>query len=291
MTGGRTPRAVVAGFDDAPHARPAVLWAAGEAARRGLALVLVHAVESMAAAPAGRGASGRGDRLPRDPGALLDDAAEEVRRARPGLRVTSVVVPGSPADALLDRAGDAAVVVVGTHGRGGFTGLLLGSVSLKVAAHAPCPVVVARGDVRRDPAREVVVAVQDERDQEAVRFALASARQRHGAGVRVVHAWHPLADTGLLVPLDTDLEDTEREQRRLISGALGPVGEYPAVPLETELVSGSAASAVVDASAHASLVVVGGHHRRGGRFGPRLGSVAHAALHHAQCPVAVVPVA
>ena len=77
------------------------------------------------------------------------DAQETVRRMLrqigrdvAGLQVEIEAVRGDAAPALLSAAGDAALLVVGTRGRGGFKGLLLGSVSAKVTHHAPCPVVV-----------------------------------------------------------------------------------------------------------------------------------------------------
>jgi nucleotide-binding universal stress UspA family protein len=59
-------------------------------------------------------------------------------------RVSQHVVMGHPAKVLLDAAADASLLVVGSRGRGGFTGVLLGSVSQYVVARAACPVVVVR---------------------------------------------------------------------------------------------------------------------------------------------------
>jgi nucleotide-binding universal stress UspA family protein len=59
-----------------------------------------------------------------------------------GIEVESLVEPRNPADALLDAARDAGLLVVGTRGHGGFKGLLLGSVSQQASNHAPCPVVI-----------------------------------------------------------------------------------------------------------------------------------------------------
>ncbi len=59
-----------------------------------------------------------------------------------GIEVESIVEPRNAADALLDAARDAGLLVVGTRGHGGFKGLLLGSVSQQASHHAPCPVVI-----------------------------------------------------------------------------------------------------------------------------------------------------
>lgn len=73
---------------------------------------------------------------------LGDEAASLVRR----------VAQGHPVTALLDAAAGADLLVVGSRGHGGFTGMLLGSVSEHVVAHAPCVVVVVRSPVRGDDA-------------------------------------------------------------------------------------------------------------------------------------------
>lgn len=62
----------------------------------------------------------------------------------PDVVVDRFVTEGSPASALLERAGAARLVIVGARGRGGFTGLLLGSTSQALIHHSPCPVMVLR---------------------------------------------------------------------------------------------------------------------------------------------------
>jgi len=75
---------------------------------------------------------------------VVEDAAEQVRAGHPALEVWAHALEGSPADLLVERSAQAALLVVGTRGRGGFTGLLLGSVSQQCVTHARCPVVVVR---------------------------------------------------------------------------------------------------------------------------------------------------
>lgn len=74
--------------------------------------------------------------------AILKDHADLIGRRPADSSVTSAVVEGGAAVALLDAAADASLLVVGSRGHGGFTGLLLGSVSQQCTAHAVCPVVV-----------------------------------------------------------------------------------------------------------------------------------------------------
>jgi nucleotide-binding universal stress UspA family protein len=132
----------VVGVDDSRGARVALRWAAQHAAATGGRLRVVHAYEFPVAwidayAPelpqwterAQRGAEELAEKVVSD---VLGSGARE------GVEVAAV--EGNPADVLHDESRDAAVVVVGS--RGGFTGLLLGSVSQRVAQHAACPVVI-----------------------------------------------------------------------------------------------------------------------------------------------------
>jgi nucleotide-binding universal stress UspA family protein len=75
---------------------------------------------------------------------VLAEAVDAVLDEADGVKVEPVGVCGSPAAALIERTMDADLVVVGSRGLGGFAGLLLGSVSEKVARHAACPVVIVR---------------------------------------------------------------------------------------------------------------------------------------------------
>ncbi|MHB1172934.1 MAG: universal stress protein [Lacisediminihabitans sp.] len=80
----------------------------------------------------------------------FEQAAEQVQAAAlkvvadGGVPVSGQVVQNSPAAALLDASRDADLLVVGSRGHGGFTGLLLGSVSAQVIHHAECPVLIVR---------------------------------------------------------------------------------------------------------------------------------------------------
>src|SRR5918994_233036 len=77
-------------------------------------------------------------------GDILSTAARRARKAAPALDISTALLVCSPAAALIDASHDAALVVAGHRGLGGFTGLLLGSVSVQTAAHADCPVVIVR---------------------------------------------------------------------------------------------------------------------------------------------------
>ncbi|MGW0758226.1 universal stress protein [Streptomyces sp. NPDC002814] len=268
---------VLVGVDDTPQAWLAADWAAREATLRGAALQVVHAVTDADERVRGAAAD------------LLEDARTRITTAHPGLRIDTVLGQGEPAEAVLTAAEDtdAGLIVLGTRGRGGFAGLLLGSVSLKVAAHAGRPVVVARGHTEKAGHDGIMAGVRDERDEVAVRFALAEAELR-GAPVRLVHAWSPLARAGLMVPQVSTLDDEQHAHAQVLKHAARPAAAYPRLRVEQELITGPPAGVLVEASAKAGLLVLPRHPAEG-RFGLRLGSVVHAVLHHADCPVAVVP--
>jgi nucleotide-binding universal stress UspA family protein len=142
---------VVVGVDGSDGSRRALRWAAREAAARGDALHLVHVwQEPQAYAPLGLGS------YPLDPEpiqqaarGLLDGLLAEAGELEPGLPVTGEVVEGAPAEALLDAARTAELLVVGSRGLGGFRSLLLGSVSQQVVHHARCPVVIVPDEEHR----------------------------------------------------------------------------------------------------------------------------------------------
>jgi len=76
----------------------------------------------------------------------LEHVVEHARSAHPGVAFDVTIAQGDAAPCLLERAKDADLLVVGTRGHGGFTGLLVGSVSMHCATHAHCPVVILRAE-------------------------------------------------------------------------------------------------------------------------------------------------
>jgi nucleotide-binding universal stress UspA family protein len=289
-----TPPPVVVGVDGSAAGDAALHWAVDEAARRGSPLRVVHALDRgdseafLLANPvfvaAQRAAAEQ----------VLDDAVDRACGRAPGLDVRPVLEVGFPAVVLLEQAGGGDVVVVGSRGRGGFAGLLLGSTSMRVVQHARGTVVVVRcttGDVAAGPSagRIVVGADGSPSDEPALRFAFDRARSR-GLGVTALRAWPPPA-----VYLDTPAahrwELLEKEAEAVLSADVEPWRvRYPQVDVVERVVFGSAGGALVAESAGAELVVVG-RRGRGGVAGLLLGSVGQTALHHARCPVAVVPAA
>ncbi|MGW7712443.1 universal stress protein [Streptomyces sp. NPDC054771] len=225
---------------------------------------------------------------------VVDTAAERVRRRHPGVDISAEATPEDAVIALLHEGHNAEALITGDRGRGGFTGLLLGSVGLAVAARAPCPVIVVRGDkagIEGGHKRILLGVGKPESGSAAVRFAFGEAGVRC-CELDAVRAWrcpsHNRAD-----PRRTASEHLYHKERAatLIDEAMAAsVQDHPTVRLHSAAVEGPAAKVLVRRSSAADLIVVGAHRRRG-HLGLQLGRVAHALLHHADCPVAVVPLA
>jgi nucleotide-binding universal stress UspA family protein len=133
---------VVVGVEDDGTMDAPLSVAAAEAEQRELPLVLVHAWSIPATLGVDFGASLPYDALIEAHTDIVARALDRVRSTHPSLDSSSVLMQGAAAPALVDAAKTAAVMVVGTHGRGAVAGLILGSVSHDVLLNMPCPVIV-----------------------------------------------------------------------------------------------------------------------------------------------------
>ncbi|WP_318211504.1 MULTISPECIES: universal stress protein [unclassified Streptomyces] len=286
-------REIVAGVDGSPESLAAADWAAREALHRDLPLRLVHAwrwepidlplIQDRATQ----------ERVAEE---VLREAEATIARRYPKLTLTAEVLGDTAVAALLGTEERAEMLAIGSRGHGAIAGFLLGSYGQQIIAGATRPVVAVRsrdGDPAEPPTGHVLVGQlgSPEDSAAALGFAFATAAAR-GASLRAVRAWSlpalyayspasmRLADeAGGLVPYE---ENALRE-------ALAPWREhYPDVPVTEHVELGSAGQVLLSHSGAAQLLVVGRRAKRGA-VGPRIGSVAHAALHLAPCPVAVVP--
>ncbi|GAA2873591.1 universal stress protein [Streptomyces mexicanus] len=284
---------VVVGVDGSDRSLTAVDWAVDEAARHGLPLRLVYA--SLWERYEGALPSAGGDRPPEQVRAenAIGTAAERARQRNPDAKVSADILPEDAVSALLDAGDSAFTLVLGSRGRGELKELLLGSVSLAVAARARCPVVVVRGDIAGlagSHERILLGAGDPGTSGEAVRFAFREAELR-GCVLDAVRAWRrPAHQTVGYLPADQDPGRGGQARAAAFLDELlrGAMADHPAVRVRGATVEGPAHRVLVDRSAAADLVIVGAR-RRVGYFGLQLGRTAHALLHHAQCPVAVVP--
>jgi nucleotide-binding universal stress UspA family protein len=282
---------VVVGVDGSASSLVAVDLAAREAAARKRPLCIVHAFiwpylnVPLDPSPYGPPEGGFRNEAKR----ILAAAYVRASAAAPGVEIDGELVTGDAAAVLIERSHSAALVVLGDRGLGGFTGLLVGSVAVQVAAHATGPIIVTRGTA--DPTAPVLLGVDGSPvNDPAVGFAFEAAALR-GVPIVALHAWsHPVATgPGDMLPLAYDIADVEAEETRVLAEALAGWHEkFPDVIVHRTVVHGSPRKALIEASHHAQLAVVGSR-GRGGFTGLLLGSVSQAMLHHAACPVAVVP--
>jgi len=133
---------VVVGVEDDITVDAPLAAGAAEADAQDLPVVLVHAWSIPATLGVDFGASVPFDALVEAHTEILTRAVDTVRSSHPALTVTGQLMQGAAAPALVAAAGSAAVLVVGTHGRGAVAGLILGSVSHDVLLNMPCPVIV-----------------------------------------------------------------------------------------------------------------------------------------------------
>jgi nucleotide-binding universal stress UspA family protein len=286
---------IVVGVDGSPGGRAALVWALAAAARSGAEVEVVSAVPvDTWTAPHLLDTAGveaiRSDTEARLRAsvaeAMVDPAVESV--AQDGaVPVRITVAPGDPAEALVARAGDAELLVVGSRGRGAVKSALLGSVALHCAAHAPCPVVVVHPGGAA-PAPRVVVGIEDSPvARSTLRKAVEHARTL-GASVEAVLVCQPVtywSDATVPVPpVGESLADARARADRIVVAVLG-TGPHPDVEVDVEI--GAPGEALVRRSAGAALLVVGSR-SRSRLAGLALGSVALHCVVHASCPVLVV---
>lgn len=287
-------RPITAGVDGSPESEAAAAWAAREAVRRGTPLRLVH-VGTPAPEPLALAADADAQaRWARD---LLEEAEQQIAERHRGLAVTTDVLDADgAADALLAVARDAELLALGSRGHGPLVGFLLGSVGQQVIARTERPVVLVRADDRaftEAAGREVVVGQEGEPQDsaEALEFAFRTAAAR-GASVRAVRAWSlppVFAYSAASLELLDEAGGMEPYEKKALGAALAPWRErFPDVPVVEHVEIGSAGQVLLSVAPRAQLLVVGRRARRTA-VGARIGSVAHAVLHHAPCPVAVVP--
>lgn len=270
---------IIVGYDGSVEAVPAVQWAARQAVLRGCSLHLVHSTlwpaitHDLGPVP---GVADSG--LRRAAEKVVTDGVAWAHKEAPELNVTSSLMYGWPAEHLRELSANAGLLVVGSRGIGGFLGLLVGSVSLELAATAACPVVVVRS--ADHPDGPVVVGV-DSQGWEPVLNQACTLASLTGVALRVVHV---RKQRGLHLHADANGTAVHNPLEEVRSAAHSLA---PGLEVEDKVVEGaSIPGSLLSASRDASIVVVGTTGR--GLIRGTVGSTAHAVLHHAKCPVMVV---
>ncbi|GAB2806910.1 universal stress protein [Lentzea nigeriaca] len=277
---------VVVGFDGSDLARQAVLWGAEEASRSGAALQVVQAVRAPLPEPVFTPMTTpvpefvTEETMRRSAEDHLAEIAAEIRRSWPNLRVSTRVGLGRPVDVLAMEDGE--LLVLGSSGRTGIAEMFLGSTAAELVSIGGRPVVVTRSGPL--DGRVVVGVDGSDTSTDAIDFAFAFA-SRHGRELLAIHAWN---DVGWAELPEQDWDHVRVDLAKLLEDQLADQrAQHPEVHVAQEVAFDAPARALLQAADGAALVVVGSH-GRGAVKRAILGSVSHAVLHHAPCPVAVV---
>ncbi len=284
---------IVVGVDASDSSLRALAWAVDQAQVEHRAITLVHAVNAVTPAYADAATV-----YPEEARVALRDAGRQVLaearatidRSAPELEVHSVLRLDDPRTVLLEHSRDAALVVVGSRGRGTLRSLLLGSVGVALVRHAHCPVVVYRpanpGVVRHGI---VVGADGSEESLPVLEFAYREASLRD-LPLTVVHCFWEL-NTAMAAPIAVGPVpvDVESERLLLAESVAGMTEKFPDVRIQQSVARGVPQEVLVSLGKRANLLVVGAH-QAGGVSRLLHGSVSVSVVEHATCPVAVVPI-
>lgn len=269
-----TPGAeILAGYDGSPGSVDALDWAALEASLWRAQLTVCHAWP--AAEPVASD-------MPREQAdRIVAEGIRHVQASAAPCEVRPLPICGPPARVLCEQSAGAGMVVVGSRGAGGMTGLQLGSVGLQVAAHAQAPVTVVRGRWRpapeMPPAPVVVGADGSAASMGAVEFAIREAELREVPLVAVCALSDSAGVLGVARKMDADFCAAVD---RFLSA-------HPGITVQRRVEQGPPREALLAAASGGQLLVVGAR-GRGGLPEMMLGSVSLTVLHHAACPVTIV---
>ncbi|MDI2124759.1 universal stress protein [Yinghuangia seranimata] len=306
-TGSAGRRAVAVGVERTKAGRLAVLWAADEAARRGVPLRLVRALGTPAVVPRARSAYAKAEHLHaaaalastyRDPdliprahgwgdeyreaaAAALEDARALAVGRQPRLDVAGTLEDGEPVAVLRAAAEDAALLVLGSRRLSSAAELsATGGIAVPVLERARCPVAIVRGEEHHaDTGAFLVVAVDGTPlSGPAVRYAFETAAAR-GVLLEAVHVTQTSGHTA---------REDAAARFRLAEALEERLAAHPDVVVRPRVVHGPAVHALVAASRRALALVVGSR-GMGGVEGMVRGSVSHGLIHHVTCPLVVVP--
>lgn len=287
---------IVVAVDGSKASHQAVRWAANTATKRGVPLRLAtsYTMPQYLYAEGMVPPQELFDDLQEEAMEKIDEAKKVAREVNGELKVGHTIAEGSPIDMLLDMSKESIMIVMGSRGLGGLSGMVMGSVSAAVVSHASCPVVVVRED---NPVNEdtkygpVVVGIDgSEVSEQATALAFAEADVRD-AELIAVHTWMDMQVQASLAGLSAaqqQWEEVEKQQADLLEERLqGFIEKHPSVDVKKVITRDRPVRALVEAAEGAQLLVVGSH-GRGGFKGMLLGSTSRALLQSAPCPMMVV---
>lgn len=281
---------ILVAFDGSPAARVALSWAVTEADAGDRPLRLAHVMRwpvpeiDALRVPTAVHDAGHARRAA---SAIAAAGVAHCRRMAPDLDVRADALTGDTIELLAELAADSSLLVLGACGQTASPQVLLGSTATELVRRVSVPVAVIRDVTENEHRRPVVIGIDGSGPSgRALRAGLAIAARRR-LPVVAVHAWSDLP----LEALDLDPVDGERhrgEAVQLLADRLDDVlSRYPGVVVDEVVVLDRPVRALLERADRAALLVVGRHGRAGGGDTP-LGSVSHAVLHYAPCPVLLV---
>lgn len=286
--------AVVVGVDGSASATRAVRWAAAQAERRRAELRLVHVIddESLSFPRAMPTQENLAEMIRMRGHRVLRQARDVAKEIAPSVPVSLTLRHEKPVQALGAMSEDASLLVLGTEGLRPLGRVLVGSVSIALAARAACPVALVRPHVAEEAPPEVgpvVVGVDGSRASEtalALAFDEASWRQ---APLVALHCWDDAFLSAVFEETrwSLDRSDIEEQEREVLSERLAGWREkYPDVRVDRVVTRGRPADELLKYADRVQLLVVGSR-GRGGVAGMLLGSTSQAVMSYALCPVIV----
>lgn len=284
-------RSIVVGVDGSTGAREAAHYAADIAERRHATLTLVHVFETVFYGYGPLGFAGTyaisEDRLRESATKLLEEAVTDLESTHPGVKVEARLENGGVAARLIEESANAQMTVVGSRGMGGFSSLMLGSVSTQLAAYGHGPIIVFRPE--RQPGGPVLVGFDGSPEANAaLEFAVQEALSRK-VPLRVANVyWEEPWQEGQQPGADPKIV-ARRLSHEVINESLTlAIEEHPELRYDIRCIHGlKPAQNLIEESAHAGLTVVGSR-GLGGFTGLLLGSVSRTLIHHAIGPLAVI---
>ncbi|MHA7220328.1 universal stress protein [Arthrobacter sp. MDT1-48-3] len=284
---------IIVGYDGSEGSQLAVRWAARHASVTGHSLIVVHcSVWPLLTNNLGPVTGVKDSGLQHHAETTAAEGLELALTTAPDIEASRRLLTGFPAETLTRLSTDASLLVTGTRGLGGFAGLLVGSVSLHLAASASCAIMVVRND---QPTHGIILAAVDG-SPESDRAVLAAARLAATLH-QPLHLLHALPHRRHMLDrvIEPAVQDTDDTDDAAASAERDPVIQQALnlLPADTDLTIADATitaisvpGAIIDHARTASYVVLGAKGRN--TIGARLGSTVHAVLHHSTTNVLIV---
>jgi len=286
-----TERPLVVGVDESSGTEAAVRWAAEDAQARSAPVRLVcayrHEIGNAEAPFFLDGPDVALDEPRQIADRLVTEAIDRVTALYPRAEASGEAIAGDPVRILVDESARAAVVVLGSRHLKALSSGVLGSVSAAVAARAESPAVVVRGPAGRpEEGAAVVVGVDGTESTDLVLEYGFEHASRHHVPLRAVLCWRP--DLLASMRWREEPPPPTRAEAWLSASLAGWREKYPDVVVHDTVVRDHPVAGLVTASMAQYLLVVGNRGRHA-LAGTLLGSVSQGVLHHATCPVAIIP--